>query len=204
MKISLALCCVAMLTTVHVFAADEATAPEKKPGLVHRLMHPFGGGESSRKADSAPTPAPEKKSGIVNRVLHPFGGKKGGGGKNDGKLGVEMKLSPLPLKLADANRLKVTLTLVNHGKKLAPLEFPTSQRIEVLIKNSAGKTIEQWSQDQAFTSEPTVVTINPNERAEYSVEVATRELSAGQTYTVQGFFPKYDTLKVEKTLVPEK
>ncbi len=193
-----------MLTAVHVFAADETIAPEKKPGLMHRLMHPFGGGESSRKADSAPTPAPEKKSGIVNRVLHPFGGKKDGAGKNGGKLAVEMKLSPLPLKLADANRLKVTLTLVNHGKKLAPLEFPTSQRIEVLIKNSAGKTVEQWSQDQAFTSEPTVVTINPNERAEYSVEVATRELSAGQTYTVQGFFPKYDTLKAEKTLVPEK
>ena len=110
----------------------------------------------------------------------------------------------MPLKLADANRLKVTLTLVNHGKKLAPLEFPTSQRVEVLIKNSAGKTVEQWSQDQAFTSDPTVVTINPNERAEYSVEVATRDMSAGQTYTVEGFFPKYDTLKAVQTLVPEK
>ena len=76
MKISLPLFCAAMLTAVHVFAADETIAPEKKPGLMHRLMHPFGGGESSRKADSAPTPAPEKKSGIVNRVLHPFGGKK--------------------------------------------------------------------------------------------------------------------------------
>ena len=202
MKLSLALCCAALLTAVHVHAADEAPAPEKK--LMHRLMHPFGG-DRAKKAAPASTPAPaEKKPGIVHRVLHPFGGGKGGKMKNSGKLSVEMKLSPLPLKLAETNRLKVTLTLANHGKKLAPLEFPTSQRIEVLVKNSAGKTVEQWSQDQAFTSEPTVVTINPGERAEYSVEVATRDLSAGQSYTVRGFFPKYEELKAEKMLVPEK
>ena len=204
MKLSLALCCAALLSAVNVLAAEQAPAPEKKPGLMHRLMHPFGGGDRAEKAAPAPEPVAEKKPGIVHRVLHPFGGGKDGGVKNNGRLSVEMKLSPLPLKLAEANRLKVTLTLVNHGKKLAPLEFPTSQRIEVLIKNGAGKTIEQWSQDQAFTSEPTVVTINPNERAEYSVEVATRDLSAGQSYKVQGFFPKYEELKAEQTLVPEK
>lgn len=202
MKLSLALCCASLLTAAPVFAADEAPPPEKKPGLMHRLMHPFGGGKHAEKA--APAPAPEKKPGIVHRMLHPFGGGKGTATKNNGRLAVRMKLAPLPLKLSETNRLKVTLTLVNHGKKLAPLEFPTSQRIEVLIKNSAGKMIEQWSQDQAFTSEPTVVTINPNERAEYSVEVATRELSAGQTYTVQGFLPSYEMLKAEQKLVPEK
>ena len=200
MKLSLVLCCAALWFSVDAFAADEATAPEKKPGLMRRLMHPFGG---EKKAAPAPQTPTEKKPGIINRVLHPFGGKSGGA-KNSGRLTVEMKLSPLPLKLSEANRLKVTLTLVNHGKKLAPLEFPTSQRIEVLIKNGAGKTIEQWSQDQAFASEPTVVTINPNERAEYSAEVATREMSAGQSYTVQGFFPKYDTLKAGQTITPEK
>ena len=205
MKLSLALCCAALLTSVPVRAADEAPVAEKKPGLVHRLMHPFGGGRAEKPSPAAtPVPVAEKKPGIVHRVLHPFGGGKGAPAKNNGRLAVEMKLSPLPLKLAETNRLKVTLTLVNHGKKLAPLEFPTSQRIEVLIKNGAGKTIEQWSQDQAFTSEPTVVTINPGERAEYSVEVATRDLSAGQSYSVQGFFPKYEELKAQQTLVPEK
>ena len=227
MKLPLAFCCAIALTGANAFAADEAPAPASKPGLGHRMLHPFGGG---RDVPATPAPATEKKPGIVHRVLHPFGGggdtpatpapvgeKKpgivsrvlhpfgGGAGKtNNGKLAAEMKLSPLPLKLSETNRLKVTVTLLNHGKKLAPLDFPTSQRIEVLIKNSAGKTIEQWSQDQAFTNEPTVVTINPGERAEYSVEVATRDLSAGQSYLVQGFFPKYDELKAQQTLVPEK
>ncbi len=204
MKLSLALCCAALLSTVHVLVAEATPAPGKKPDLLHRLMHPFGSRDRAEKAAPTPEPVGEKKTGIVHRVLHPFGGGKDGAAKNNGRLTIEMKLAPLPLKLAESNRLKVTLTLVNHGKKLAPLEFPTSQRIEVLIINGAGKTIEQWSQDQAFTSEPTVVTINPNERAEYSVEVATREMSAGQSYTVRGFFPKYEELHAEQTLVPEK
>ena len=199
MKLPLAFCCAVVLTVAHAPAADETPAPAKKPGLMHRMLHPFGGGTD---APATPAPAVEKKPGIVNRVLHPFGGSAGK--TSNGKLAVEMKLSPLPLKLAQTNRLKVTLTLTNHGKKLAPLDFPTSQRIEVLIKNGAGKTIEQWSQDQAFTNEPAVVTINPGERAEYSVEVATRDLSAGQSYIVQGFFPRYAELKAVQTLVPEK
>ena len=206
MKFLLALCCAATLLLVPVFAADEPPAPEKKPGILHRIIHPFGGGKPATEAMPAPAPAPasEKKRGIVNRVLHPFGGGKNSADKNNGHLAVDLKFSPVPLKLSETNRLKVTLTLINHGKKLAPLEFPTSQRIEVLIKNNVGKTIEKWSDDQPFTNDPTVVAINPGERAEYTVEVATREMSAGQSYTVEGFFPAYNTLRAEKTVVPEK
>ena len=202
MKFSLALCCAALFFAVPTFAVDEAPAPERKPGLLNRMMHPFGGGK--RAAEPTPAPAAEKKPGMMNRVLHPFGGGKDSASKSNGRLAVELKFSPQPLKLSESNRLKVTLTLINHGKKLAPLEFPTSQRIEVLIKNNFGKTIEKWSDDQPFTNDPTVVTINPGERAEYIVEVATRDLVAGQSYTVEGFFPNYNTLRAEKALTPEK
>ena len=206
MKFPIALCCVATLSLCHAFAADAVPEPEKKPGILKRMLHPFSGGKRAAEPTPAPAPAPapEKKPGIMNRVLHPFGGGKDAVGKDKSRLAAALTLSPLPLKLADTNRLKVTLTLTNRGKKLAPLEFATSQRIDVLIKNSAGKTIEQWSQDQSFTNEPTVMTINPGERAEYVVEVATRDMSAGQTYTVEGFFPGYNTLRATQTLVPEK
>ena len=176
MKFPLALCGAVLSIVVVSCAEQEAPSSEKKPGLMHRLLHPFGGGE-------------------------PDGGKKS---KAQGKLDVALRLDPLPLKLSQSNRLKVTLMLTNRTRKLASLEFPTSQRIEVLIKTSGGKLVEQWSQDQAFTHEPTIVTVNPGERAEYRVEVATRDLSAGQAYVVQGFFPNYETLKAEATLVPEK
>ena len=202
MKLTLALCCAATLSAAHLFAADPAPAVEKKPGILHKMMHPFGG--EKRATEPTPAPVAEKKPGIVNRVLHPFGGGKDSASKNNGQLAVELKLSPQPLKLSETNRLKVTLTLINRGKKLAPLEFPTSQRIEVLIKNNVGKTIEKWSDDQPFTNDPTVMTVNPGERAEYAVEVATREMVAGQSYTVEGFFPNYNTLRAEKALTPEK
>lgn len=208
MKRFLALCCAAAITAANAFAADATPVPEKKPGIMNRILHPFGGGKPkptpAPAAEATPAPAAEKKPGIMNRVLHPFGGGKGAAKKANGNLTAGLKLSPQPLKLSEANRLKVTVTLINYGRKLVPLEFPTSQRIEVLIKDSTGKTIEQWSQDQAFANEPTVVTINGGERAEYSVEVATRDLSAGQSYTIEGFLPAYNTLRATQTLVPEK
>ncbi len=203
MKFFFALLCLAALSAAPAFAAEETPVPEKKAGIFHRMLHPFGESKPA-PATTTPAPAAEKKPGIMTRVLHPFGGKKGAGTKPNGRLVVALKLSPLPLKVPATNRLKVTLTLTNQGKKLVPLDFPTSQRIEVVIKNTAAKTIEQWSQDQAFTNEPTALMINPGERVEYTVEVATREMVAGQTYTVLGFFPGHETLRAEQSVVPEK
>ena len=96
------------------------------------------------------------------------------------------------------------MTLANKGKKLVQLEFPTTQRIEVLVQNKAGKRVVQWSEDQAFTAEPTLVAINPGERLEYSANVPTRDLAAGETYTLEAFFPNYETLRKTRDLTPEK
>ncbi len=164
-------------------------------------------------AEDRPAAKPPKQSltnRVFNRVLHPFGGGEktasAAGAKpvKAGKDAVVLKLDPQPLKLSEHNRLKVTLTLSNTTKKLMQLEFPTSQRIEVLLKTTAGKTVEQWSQDQAFANEPTIVTVNPGERAEYTVEVATRELVAGETYLVEGFLPSHETLRGQASFVPQK
>lgn len=176
MKFPLVCCFVFAFTIGPALAAEEPAAPEKKSGFMNRLLHPFGGGGKDK---------PEK-------------------GKRAAKLTPEMKLEPLPLKLSDTNRLKVTLTLSNRTKKLAQLEFPTAQRIEVLLKTTTGKLVEQWSADRAFAAEATIVTINPGERAEYLAEVATREMVAGETYLVEAFFPNHETLRVEKKIVPEK
>jgi len=40
-----------------------------------------------------------------------------------------------------------------------------------------------------------MVTINPNERLEYVVSLATRDMVAGETYTVEAFFPNFDQLR---------
>jgi hypothetical protein len=149
-------------------------------------------------AEEAPTDPPKKS--LWSR-LNPFGSKeKSSKDKSTNFKQLEMGLlvDPNPVKLGDNRLIKVTLTLTNRGGKMAQLEFPTSQRVEVLLKGKAGQTIEQWSQDQAFDNEPTLVTINPKERLEYTVSVATREMVAGETYTVEAFFPNFEALR--KTL----
>ncbi|HEV7868925.1 MAG TPA: BsuPI-related putative proteinase inhibitor [Chthoniobacteraceae bacterium] len=145
----------------------------------------------------------------ATRMVWPFGRKKVEGarpanaGKEWKRLLPTIMIEPVVVKLSDVRQLKVTLQLANRGKKLVQLDFPTTQRIEVLIKEKSGKLVEQWSEDQAFTNEPTLVTINPGERLEYAASVATRDLKAGQSYTVIGFFPNFEQLEARKSIVPQ-
>lgn len=115
-------------------------------------------------------------------------------------LEIGLQADPAEIKVSEVKQIKVAVTLANRGSKIAQLEFPTSQRIEVLVKSKEGKTIEQWSEDQAFNNEPTMVTINPNERLEYSVSVSTRDMVPDQTYTVEAFFPNFDQLRKSITV----
>ncbi len=175
-----ALCALLAAFALTARAAEETPPAPPKPGLVHRLLHPFGG------SPAAPADAPKKKDVSL----------KG--------LEINLTAEPAVAKLSETREIKVTVTLANKGKKLIQLEFPTTQRIEVLVKNKAGKRVVQWSEDQAFTAEPTLVAINPGERLEYSANVPTRDLAAGETYTVEAFFPNYETLRKTRDLTPEK
>jgi hypothetical protein len=166
------------------------------------------------KKEGKKTPA-VTQDGWMKKVAHslwPFGKKplaadapvpKGSqSGKGWKQLVPTISIEPMPLKLSEVRTMKVTLQLANHGKKLAQLEFPTTQRIEILVTDEAGKRIEQWSEDQAFQNEQTLVAINPNERLEYVATVATRDLKPGQSYTVEGFFPNFDQLRASKKITP--
>ena len=119
------------------------------------------------------------------------------------RLTLTMSVEPLPLKLSEVRQLKVSLQLTNRSRKLIQLEFPTTQRIEVLVRSANGKMVEQWSEDQSFASEPTIVTINPGERLEYTVPISTRDMAAGQPYTIEAFFPNYEQLKANKSIIPQ-
>lgn len=160
--------------------AEEVPAATPSPGVLKRaanFMWPF-----KKKSADAKASAP----GNTWRQLVP-----------------SITIAPEPLKLAEVRTFKVTLQLANKGRKLAQLDFPTTQRIEVLVKDKAGRQVEQWSEDQAFQNEPTLVTINPGERLEYVANVATRDLKAGEPYTVEGFFPNFDQLRASRKIVPQ-
>ena len=179
MKFRALLCLAALALPMGLLAVEEKPTPTPKPNLWHRLTHPFDSKGKSK-------------------------GEKGEKGVVSGTLEMGVTVEPNPVKLADNRQIKVTLTLTNRASKLAQLEFPTSQRVEVLVKSKDGKTIEQWSQDQAFNNEPTLVTINPRERLEYSVNVSTRDMSAGQSYIVEAFFPNFEALRKSIPVAAEK
>jgi hypothetical protein len=120
-------------------------------------------------------------------------------------LTLEMHLSPLPLDLSDTRQLKVALLVLNRSRRSVHLEFPTTQRIEILVRDAqTNKLVTQWSEDQSFSNEPAFLTINPGERVEYNATISTRDLAAGRPYTVEVFFPNFDKLRLQQTIVPQK
>jgi hypothetical protein len=114
-----------------------------------------------------------------------------------------MKVEPLPVRLSDDRRINLRLSLANRSRRFVHLEFPTSQRIEILLRDASGNIVSQWSEDRSFVKKPGYVAINPRERIEYITAIPTREMTAGLPYTIEAFFPDYKRLKVEKTIVPE-
>ena len=151
-------------------------------------------GEKKKKTDVVATPKPT----ILKKWMHALGiPVTTAGMKNTGYKGLDIgiKTDPTEVQVSQTKDLKVTVTLINHGKKITQLDFPTSQRIEVLVKAKDGKMIEQWSEDQAFDNEPSLVTVNPGERLEYVVKLSTRDMVAGETYSVEAFFPNFEQLR---------
>jgi hypothetical protein len=117
---------------------------------------------------------------------------------------LKLDISPMPLTLGNTREMKVTVSLFNRSKKAAHLDFPTSQRIDVLVRDASGKAVNTWSEDQSFTNDPATVTVNPDERLEYTASVPTRDMSAGKPYVIEVSFPNYAELKIQQPVTPVK
>jgi len=205
-----ALAVIGLFVTIH--AADPTPAPSTDASATPAPAS----GEKKHKSKTTPTPKPgaPPHPGLFNRIYHTLhlshnkedDKKKEAESKlpNWHHLVLTMGITPSPLKLSETHQFQVTLKLENKSSKFVQMEFPTSQRIEVVVKNkTTGKLVEHWSEDQAFTNDPGMVSINPGERLEYSATVSTRDLAAGETYTIEGFFPNYEALHGSMTVVPE-
>jgi hypothetical protein len=101
------------------------------------------------------------------------------------KTGSKLVVDPADFSLDDRREVAVDFTIYNKTSKLLRLDFPTDQRIEIVVKNPAGEVIERWSDDRAFAEQAGVVMINPDERIEYQEKIATREMVPGETYLIE-------------------
>ena len=152
-------------------------------------------------ANEETTPQPTPTPGFFHRALNVFHKDKP---KADKKLQLTLSYSPQPVKLSAGKEIQVTLVLTNGTGKFVQLSFPTTQRVEVLLRNEAGKLVTQWSEEQTFTNDPGYVSIDPGEHVQYTVNISGRDLIPGKTYSIEGFFPNYENLRATSNFVPER
>jgi len=97
----------------------------------------------------------------------------------------------------------VTYTIRNNTKNISRLEYPTTQRIDILTYDSKGVVIDRWSDDRAFVPEEGIVVINPKERIEYQEKVPTREMKSGESYRIETFTTSAEKFKSEQVITPQ-
>ncbi|MFZ9919987.1 MAG: BsuPI-related putative proteinase inhibitor [Terrimicrobiaceae bacterium] len=115
---------------------------------------------------------------------------------------AELTLKPEAPTLADTREVGVDYSIRNNSRRMARLDFPTSQRIEILTRNSSGAVIDRWSDDRSFQPQEGIVIINPNERIEYREKISTRDMKPGQTYEVEAMLKTDPDFRLQKQLAP--
>jgi hypothetical protein len=113
-----------------------------------------------------------------------------------------ISLDPESVKLADTRAIRVGVSVVNKGEAGVQLDFPTTQRIEILLKSEDGKVISKWSEDQKVEKEQGFLVINPEERLEYTANISTREMKGGSTYIIDAYFPDFEQLRTTRMVSP--
>src|SRR5215217_5084914 len=90
--------------------------------------------------DISPTSTPLRKRGWLSRILHPFSPNVVPQYKDPRLRGLalDLQITPQTVKLSELRQLGVKVTLANLSKRPVTLDFPTTQRIEIYLMNSAG------------------------------------------------------------------
>ena len=147
-----------------------------------------------------PSPRSEKRS-LFYRILHPFRSNERLTEYKDVRLNglvLTVEVSPQPVKLSEVRQMDVRVTLTNQSRRPVPLEFPTTQRLEIQLRSSSGTVLLTWSDNHAFTDTPGSVMVNPQEHIEYAETIATRDLTPNRVFIAEVFFPKYPELRVRQ------
>jgi hypothetical protein len=187
-------------TSVLIFAisarlsAQEPTAPPAPPTPV-----------TSATPATATTTTMQKR-GWFGRIMHPFSSSAVMPKYKDPKLRgliLELQVAPQPVKLSEVRQVEIKATLTNQAKGPITLDFPTDQRIEIYLMNSADLVLTKWSDNHAVNEKPSLVLINPGEHVEYKETIATRDLTPNKVFIAEVFFPKYPDLRIRQKFLTE-
>ena len=150
--------------------------------------------------DVIPTPTSPPKPGWLSRILHTFSPNVVPKYKDPRLRGLalDLQITPQTVKLSEVRQLNVKVTLANLSKRPVTLDFPTTQRIEIYLTNSAGEVLTKWSENHAIAEKPATILINPSERIEYNETISTRELTPNKVFIAQVFFPQFLELRIRQ------
>ena len=115
---------------------------------------------------------------------------------------ASLQVDPESPVIKDQREVEVTYTVRNNSKSLTQLDFPTSQRIEILTYNSSGAIVDRWSDDRAFKPEEGIVVINPRERIEFKEKISTRDMHSAETYKTEASLKSQPDFVVDRTVTP--
>lgn len=114
----------------------------------------------------------------------------------------KLVLEPDNFSVQDQRGLDAIYTIRNNTGKIIRLDFTTTQRMDILTKDPSGKVLERWADDRAFRPQEGIVIINPKERIEFQEKVATRDMKANETYSIQAEVTGYPDYSTAKTVTP--
>jgi hypothetical protein len=149
--------------------------------------------------EATPTSTTQKR-GWLGRIFHPFSSTSISQYKDPRLRGLALDLlvTPQTAKLSESRQLDIKLTLTNQSKRTITLDFPTNQRIEVYLMNTAETVLTKWSDNHAITEKPGTVLINPQEHIEYNEMITTRDLTPNKVFIAEVFFPQYPELRIRQ------
>lgn len=149
--------------------------------------------------DATPTATPRRR-GWLSRILHPFSPEVVPQYKDPRLRGLalDLQITPQTVKLSEIRQLGIKVTLANLSKRPVTLDFPTNQRIEIYLMNSAGDVLTKWSDNHAIAEKPGTILVNPQERVDYGETISTRELTPNKVFIAEVFFPQYPELRIRQ------
>ena len=150
--------------------------------------------------DITPTSTPPRRRGWLSRILHPFSPEVVPQYKDPRLRGLalDLQITPQTVKLSEVRQLGIKVTLANLSKRPVTLDFPTNQRVEIYLVNSAGDILTKWSDNHAIAEKPATILVNPQERIEYNETISTRDLTPNKVFIAEVFFPQYPELRIRQ------
>jgi len=192
-----------------LFAAAALRAQDSLFGPSPTPTPPAGAALTSPAPGGSPAPITTttiQKRGFLGRMMHPFSSSEVLPKYENRKLRgliLSLQIAPQPVRLSEIRQIEVKVTVTNRGNHMVALEFPTDQRIEVQLLNSADVVLTKWSENHAIKETPGTVLINPDEHIEYKEMIATRDLTPGKVFTAEVIFPKYPELRIRQKFMTE-